>query len=286
MLTQKENDYLIDLEEKLKNQKTYLKTKKKIKHIIDNQSIYMISNGFLEKHKELYDKCNKKITDKNYNDFINNFEILNKIISQNNTISYGNYEEYHINFKINKHSNMYWEFFYKNNQKAVILINPEKPEILEYRDFNIKLEISILSAAIFLNTPNEFETYNESLIINNQKDEKKIRNILKNMQKCNNKIFNLIKLYNIENEDANILFKILDKENYNDFKRLIELNKNNIKELFENIKKIQEVSKNIFKLSKEESEQIELLTDINPKKYLENGVFKYFINKTKNKFKK
>lgn len=283
MLKKEEINSFIDYENLLKKMKSYESTKKKIKEIISNPYKYNISEEDLKKYKDLYRKCITNITTENLNEFVKYLFILNNVIKEKNTISNGKFEDYLINFKIktNKSNEVYWHFYQNGEEKAVIVVKKENSIV--YVDHNIKLYINKFEGEIFINTPNEFGTFNNPKIFTNKKTKNKIIKILKNLKKPQEKAINLISPYKLELNEINTIFNIINNENYNEIKRLMEKKKDNLKELVDNLKLFSKFTENIFNMSKEENEQIQLVADINPKEYLKNNAFEYIINKTKDK---
>lgn len=283
MLTDNEKKIIEDYEEKLKDSKLYPSNKKKLKNVIDNSKHLNVSNLLYEELKKVYKKTDTTITSTDFSNFSKSLNAFNHILDNKNNISSGTYENYEISFIIKDPKCMYWNLKENNNQIAIFIVNFNKKDAITYRDKNTTIYMNVLSEAIFLNKFNEYGTCDQPKVIIDPKKEKSVRKVFKKIQKSHEIIADILYSNKMSVETGNTLLNIINNNNIDEMKRIIELKKENLNELGRNLKIFKAIAKDITKITNEESDEILLLTDMNAKEYLKNSKLDYFIRKTRDK---
>lgn len=283
MLSDREYKILQDYDENIKTQKNYIRTKENLKAVLDNYKIYNMSDELYESLLKLFEDSNVVFTEEKYENFKNNFYALNNILKNKNTVSNGEWENYKATFVLMDDNRTYWNLSKNGKQEAIFLVNFNNKYRMTYIDNNLKVHLSFFSNDVFIYKVNKFNMHDDSLCIKDEKVNKELILAMKKMFKLYKKIENMIFKKSMSIVTANIFLNAVNSKNYNEMIRIIEAKKECIKELGQNIKIFSEVAKDVINMTPEECEQILLITDIDPKKYLKNDVFTHMLTKTKNK---
>lgn len=283
MLSDKENKILQDYDENIKIQKNYIKTKENLKAVLDNYKIYNMSDELYESLLKLFEDSNVVFTEERYENFKNNFYALNNILKNKNTVSNGEWENYKATFVLMDDNRTYWNLCKNGKQEAIFLVNFNNKYRMTYIDNNLKADLSLFSSSVFIYKVNKFNMRDDSIWLKDEKFNKEIIRTLKNIFKLYKKIENIIFKNPMSIGTANIFLNTVNSKNYNEMIRIIEAKKECTKELGQNIKIFSEIAKDVINMTNEECEQVLLITDIDPKKYLKNDIFTHMLTKTKNK---
>lgn len=283
MLSDKENKILQDYEENIKIQKNYKVAKENLKKVLDNYKTYNMSEELYANLLKLFEDSNVVFTEEKYENFKNNFCALNNILKNKNTISNGEWEDYKATFVLMNDNRTYWNLCKNGKQEAMFLVNFSNKYGMTYIDNNLKADLSFFSSSVFVYKINKFNMRDDSLWFKDEKINKELIRTFKNMFKLYKKIENMIFKNTMSIGTANIFLEAVNSKNYNEMIRIIESKKECTKELGQNIKIFSEIAKDVINMTHEEREQVLLLTDIDPKKYLKNDIITHILTKTKNK---
>lgn len=283
MLSEKEAAFFKEYEEKIKSQETYKATKDSLKKILDNYQVYNMSKELQDNLFQLYEDSNVVFTEEKYENFKTNFYALNNILKNKNTISNGEWEGYKATFVLMNDNRTYWNLYKNGKQEAMFLVSFSNKYGMRYIDNNLKVDLSFFSSSVFVYKINKFNMRDDSIWFKDEKTNKELIRTFKNIFKLYKKIENMIFKNTMSIETANIFLNTVNSKNYNEMIRIIETKKGYTKELGQNIKIFSEIAKDFINMTPEECEQVLLITDIDPKKYLKNDIFTHILTKTKNK---
>lgn len=273
-----------EYEEALKDPIKQKQAKINLKAILENLKEYKISKELEQKFLELVSNI---ITNEKYKTLRENFYILNKILNQKETLSNGKWNEYNTaSLKLSDDNSLYWDLYKNGKQLAIFHISIKENGIV-YKDHNTELRLSFFSNSIFMYNRNKvgIEDKNSKVFIDDNFN-KELFNTLNIMKKKYKIIEKVIFGNHMSIRTANIFLRVLNNLNHKKLLNIAIMNTHRIEEVGYNIDNFSKIAKDIINLTKEESEQILLLTDIEPKEYLKTSFIDTVISKTKRKFRK